>query len=280
MYSIPTSASNKVKSATNHAPEHAGRNTANEALPYDGSRSPAEGPAVTGALSTPHDAILYELRGSQQIPEHTSCLHAETDPLQPPAPRLSMLPSFASERVDSQSGEGTSNGRRSAVGNVPVVVLERDALYDPVTGVLAGVIIPHPTDQSNDGRSGIEFNQAKDELWCHLGKIRELQSQIAGMHVQMEGLGLNDGTRGPKRPGGVSARMASDPIGVDDWVDGGDEEPNIKAEKDTEFSHLSESFGGRKVVIDNIMDKVYALRDNQFAYFDFIASSSMISPKR
>ena len=174
-----------------------------------------------------------------------------------------MRPSQGSvDRDESQSGEALSNGRRSAVGPAAETMpFEKDTFYDPFTGALAGLIRPHPLDQSSEGKkSDTEFNQAKDELWCHLGKIRELQSHIAGMHVQMEGLGLNDGLRGgPKRPGAVPPRMGSDSIGVDDWTVGGEEETDLKAENTTEFSRLSESFEGRKVAIDGIMDKVRLL---------------------
>ncbi|KAK7694955.1 hypothetical protein QCA50_002143 [Cerrena zonata] len=259
MNNIPSSTSSQSKSPTNQTPSFGRRNVANESLPYDDGRLHAVEGAVTAALSTPHDAILSGLRGSQHTPDHASPLHSEMNSLPQPAPRMSSLPSAGSvERDGSQSGEGILNGRRSTAGHIHGVSLERDALYDPFTGALAGVILPHPSAQPLDGKkSDAEFNQAKDDLWCHLGRIRELQSQIAGMHVQMEGLGLNDGTRGgPKRHGAASTRIGPDSIGVDDWVDGGEDEHITKAEKDTEFSHLSESFGGRKVAIDDVMDKL------------------------
>lgn len=140
-------------------------------------------------------------------------------------------------------------------------------IYDPFTGNIAGVLYPRSPEQAAsvdpDATAGkkkdsLHFDQAKDDLWSHLARIRHLQSEIAGMHVHMEGIGTGEGGRGgPKRPAGSVSRMHTDTIGAgDEWVDA-EQEATAKAKaRDVEFTKLAESFKGRRTAIDEIMSKV------------------------
>lgn len=104
------------------------------------------------------------------------------------------------------------------------------------------------------------LDQRRDELWSGLATIRELQSEVASMHVQMEGIGLND-ARGGKRVAGVASRVHTDTIPVaEEWEepDGAADavEEQRKRARDAEFTNLTETFKGRREAIDAIMNKV------------------------
>ncbi|KAI5120831.1 hypothetical protein M0805_007018 [Coniferiporia weirii] len=105
-------------------------------------------------------------------------------------------------------------------------------MYDPFDGQSIGMMVPG------------EFEEAEDDLWTHLARIRDLQSEIARMHSHMEGLG--EGER--------SHRSGQT---VDDETINAEEE--VKAAKAAEFAKLSDRFNGRKDAIDAIMAKLETL---------------------
>ncbi|KAL5534072.1 hypothetical protein ACEPAG_533 [Sanghuangporus baumii] len=105
-------------------------------------------------------------------------------------------------------------------------------LYDPFDGQSVGVMVPG------------EFDEEEDDLWTHLAEIRNLQSDVARMHAQMERLGENDRFYGPEE------------TGEEETVNVGDE---TKAEKAAEFTKLSDRFSVRKEAIDAIMQKLQTL---------------------
>ncbi|TFK92786.1 hypothetical protein K466DRAFT_539156 [Polyporus arcularius HHB13444] len=204
---------------------------------------------VTAALATPHDAVLADLEGPRggtqlQVP------HA--------APRLSVIPSVGSTDRGIDRTASPSAGARSAASTPGA---SHDPLLDPFSGNLAGVMVPRRTPERE-----AQFDQRRDELWSGLATIRELQSEVASMHVQMEGIGLND-VRGGKRTTGVAARVHSDPISAaDEWeehdgaADGVEEQR--KRARDAEFTNLAETFKGRREAIDAIMNKLGELSDS------------------
>ncbi|KAH9947153.1 hypothetical protein B0H21DRAFT_740507, partial [Amylocystis lapponica] len=166
--------------------------------------------AVTAALSTPHDAVLAEIYGrpSTLSPLKTDVgSHAQ-------GPRI-FSPSFAGLQSAASSPDHSP-----------------EPVYDPFTGGLAGVIVP-PRPERDREPSNAPLDQVKDELWAHLARIRELQSEIAGMHVQMEGIGLGE-----------------------EWEDPDAAAEHGKAARDAEFTQLTESFKTRRTAIDGIMDKL------------------------
>ncbi|KAH9951042.1 hypothetical protein B0H21DRAFT_685694 [Amylocystis lapponica] len=198
--------------------------------------------AVTAALSTPHDAVLAEIYGrpSTLSPLKTDVgSHAQ-------GPRI--LSSAGSlDRTVSPSFAGLQSAA-SSPDHSP------EPVYDPFTGGLAGVIVP-PRPERDREPSNAPLDQVKDELWAHLARIRELQSEIAGMHVQMEGIGLGE-VRGTKRAAGVG-RVHSDTIhATEEWEDPDAAAEHGKAARDAEFTQLTESFKTRRTAIDGIMDKL------------------------
>lgn len=121
---------------------------------------------------------------------------------------------------------------------------------------------------------------SKDEdLWNHLGRILELQSDIAAMHVQMEGLGARAKAKSQRETRALDQKAskrgnqhwnyadhgdaAGDDPGIGDRIveDEGDEvahdeEAERKKAREEEFARLGDRFTGRKDAIDEIMNKV------------------------
>lgn len=268
-------------------------------------QSPIDRPFVP-VLSTPHDAVVLELSGhslnaGQLSPSNVVRSEAASSvPL--PMPSLGSM-----ERVDgttSPSGTlgkslsgadlasaqpGPSNAASPLPGPPPA---ELEQMFDPFTGQPIGFLPAHssshpltpiqtsPTsrdasrERSETLQSQAQFEQHKEDLWSHVGKIRKLQSEIAGMHIDLEGIGqsgdafgvnLGAGASGgigtiPKRPSGPGGRLHEDTIGgSEQWFDPEDEEKERKRAMDAEFTTLAETFEGRAGAINGIMEKVRCL---------------------
>jgi len=109
-----------------------------------------------------------------------------------------------------------------------------EPLHDPFTGLLMGLAV-----------------------WAHMAHIRIVQSEIANLHVLMEGVG-------PGPPGEQSATGRSVPLAQtaegDKWEDEeGDEEAEEKNARELEFARLAEKFNGRKEATANIINKLEEL---------------------
>ncbi|KAI0830575.1 hypothetical protein BC628DRAFT_1416115 [Trametes gibbosa] len=221
---------------------------------------------VTAALATPHDAVLAGLQGPRSL--------SEPPPLPSPqprgadasrtAPKLSVIPSVGSPERSERTASPSPGGPRSTTSSPGTA---QEALYDPFSGSLVGVMVPRKSDREQERDAAAEhFEQTRDELWTRLASIRELQSAVASMHVQMEGTGLND-MRNAKRAAGVAGRVHSDTIHVDeDWdapdsraMDAAEEER--KRARDAEFNDMAETFKGRRKAIDDIMGKLGELSE-------------------
>ncbi|CDO73482.1 hypothetical protein BN946_scf185013.g117 [Trametes cinnabarina] len=209
---------------------------------------------VTRALATPHDAVLAEL----QSPRSAAAQPAAVADSQKMAPKLSLSPSGGSQERSERPASPSLGGARSAASSPGTA---QEALYDPFSGALVGVMVPKKSNKDHEHDPlAAQFDQTREEVWSRLASIRELQSAVASMHVQMEGTGTND-HRGTKRAAGVPGRVHSDTIHVDDdWdepdgaADAGEEQR--KRARDAEFNDLSETFRGRRKAIDDIMDKL------------------------
>ncbi|TCD67093.1 hypothetical protein EIP91_000556 [Steccherinum ochraceum] len=222
--------------------------------PDDGATPgrPSQQPAITAPLSTPHDAALSLLTG---VPKDT-----DTDVPRDAIP-LSRDGSASGPREDTSTQDLAS-------AQSPPMSSTVENVYDPFTGNVAGVLYPRSPDQftsttdsadvGSRKKGSLQFDNAKDSLWTHLARIRDLQSEIAGMHVHMEGIKPSDGGRGgQKRPAGQAARMHTDTIGAgDEWVDAEQEAKAREKARDAEFTKLAESFEGRRAAIDDIMEKL------------------------
>lgn len=177
-----------------------------DSIPYAGSEQNKLDKSPV--LSTPHDTIVSEMNEKIREIELGS-------PSRP-------MPSVDPERDDGNSqpaGEHTRTRTRMA-----------DNVYDLFTGHSMGNYVPG------------EYPESEDDLWTHLKRIRELQSQIAIMHSQMEGLGTTERTL-----------RVEQSIGDDEAMNF---EEDAKEAKKEEFQKLADRFSGRKDAIDAIMNKV------------------------
>lgn len=217
--------------------------------------SPPNGP-VTAALATPHDAVLADLRGAPREPTPPTRVDA------PRGPKLNVLASVGSlartERTPTPSAGGRSAAATPGVPHEP--------LLDPFSGADVGTVVPR-RDAGEPLRDGSCFDRRREELWTGLANIRELQGEVARLHVQMEGVGLGDGRGGKRAAGAVVGvgRVHSDTIagGDERWdeaegggaaADAGEEQR--KRARDAEFTNLAETFKGRRDAIEAIMGKV------------------------
>ncbi|KAH7916431.1 hypothetical protein BJ138DRAFT_1139731 [Hygrophoropsis aurantiaca] len=201
---------------------------ASPATPSSSSASVPK-PSTSTKIFTPHDAILAELYGRTDL----------ADSAHGPHPSVSDTPQSTSE-----SGP-------------PV-----QTIYDPSTGQRLGTFVPVQVAGEMPG------GPAKaDELWSQLSRILDLQSDIAGMHVTMEGIGsrsgrARSGSTVPDRPSGKSrARSARRRSGTDDDDDedgdsDNDERGPGKRRREDEFAQLSARFTERKDAVGSIMNKL------------------------
>lgn len=226
--------------------------------PDDPATHSAPPPALTAALATPHDAVLAELQGPRSPPQPSA--RAIIDSART-APKLSVIPSVGSQERADRTPSPSPGGARSTASSPGTT---QEALYDPFSGALVGVMVPRKQDREQERDAAAEhFEQTREELWTRLASIRELQSAVASMHVQMEGTGLSD-ARNAKRAAGAAGRVHSDTIHVgEDWdePDGAADaaEEQRKRARDAEFNDLAETFKGRRKAIDDIMSKVRTL---------------------
>lgn len=196
--------------------------------------------AATTALSTPHDAVLAELYGIK--------LDGSGDR------------DTAATDISAHDYDRFNNPFPGGPSVVPGSSPPSEPLFDPFTGALIGDFVPVGGDQASDAKS--------DELWSQLSQILKLQSEVAELHVKMEGIGL-------KKPGPMPGKMKGDGTnrqpttgGTRQWGEGtkhsvdegtyeeADEEAENKRKLEEEFAKLSDNFTGRKDAIDEIMKNV------------------------
>jgi hypothetical protein len=123
----------------------------------------------------------------------------------------------------------------------------------------------NPESDGGDGESRSPVKVKEDELWSHLSKILDLQSEIAHLHVEMEGVGAknNEGRRHGKRRADQEW----------DARDEDAEDADADEVRDEEFAALADRFTGRRAAIDGIMGKVSFTS----IYYDFIHGDIGIS---
>ncbi|KAK7058411.1 hypothetical protein VNI00_002045 [Paramarasmius palmivorus] len=210
---------------------------------------------LAASLSTPHDALFANISGRQaeqsKAPGDANLLKASSSPIPEPA--------------------GTSS---------PPTTHGLDTLIDPFNGAVLGkLVLPDPNFTVEPMPSGEEFER-NEELWSHLSRVLDLQSEIARLHMDMEGIGSKGDSKGKKNKGKTSPRLGrtrdtgegmhkvtgtttllDDPehVGEDEGVDVGaeaDEEERKNREREEEFARLADQFEGRKEGINDIMTKL------------------------
>lgn len=184
---------------------------------------------VTTAVATPHDAVLAELFSHKPGP---GADRTET---------VSETP-----EVPSRKEEVEANHRPQSPGRTP--------LHDPFAGSLIGLSIQDDADlHVHDNRAN--FEARKEDLWSHMANIRDIQTQIANMHVAMENIGLGH-QADQLSVERVHSTTASEGEKWEDAVEGEDDEVKEKDAREQEFTKLANKFQGRKEATENIMTKV------------------------
>lgn len=289
-----------------HASKPSGSTTSDANLQtpssFDNLRQKRSQPPYT----TPHDAIISQLQDSG-APEPVTPTRKEVvnaayvveddrrSPVTPisPAASHSRLELGLSRSPSLYTNTTTANlrntGNQLSVGVQPQTV---DLLLDPLDGSSHGVLLPQDINivPQDEVQAVPRFNSASvaaasEGMWSHLSKVLDLQSQIAKMHIDMEGVGGGDGRKkaqGKRHAARASVlgddrRMYHSPpslrmramsnastIGTivdekeadEEGVNVTDEETERNRAREEEFAKLANQFEGKKESIREIMNKV------------------------
>lgn len=183
---------------------------------------------VTTAVSTPHDAVLAELFSHRP--------GAGVDKTE----TVSEIPDAVSRRDEAAE----MNNRPRSPSRTP--------LHDPFAGSLIGLSVQDDGDQTQNDRPQSEAR--KEDLWSYMTNVRDIQTQIANMHVAMENIGLGHQTVRVSVEREHST-TASEGEKWEDAVEGEDDEVKEKQAREQEFRKLADKFHGRKEATENIMTK-------------------------
>ncbi|KAJ3850875.1 hypothetical protein EV368DRAFT_84124 [Lentinula lateritia] len=210
------------------------------------SKSPPHS-LVTG-LHTPHDATLAELYAKP------------------------------SEHFEHEPEGGTIEGAHASAGlSSPDIATSnhptpREVVGDPFNGQKLGLLgLP---DSNLNPEAHIPLSDAasrNEEIWSRLSTVIDLQSQIANLHLEMEGIGgkgdqgkgKGKGNQAPnvsKRPPVRAASSTAELLDLehDEGVgvgDDEDEEQRKDREREEDFARLADQFEGRKEGVKSIMSK-------------------------
>ena len=206
-------------------PDDHRRRESEQQTPIPSTLRPSLERGVTTAVSTPHDVVLAELFSHRQGPG--------TD-----IPDVSEIP--------ARKNEAETSHRPQSPGRTP--------LHDPFAGSLIGLSIQGDGDHAQNDRT--DFEARKEDLWSHMGNIRDIQTQIANMHVAMENIGLGH-QADQLSVERVHSTIASEGEKWEDAVEGEDDEVKEKDAREQEFTKLANKFHGRKEATENIMRKVH-----------------------
>ena len=131
--------------------------------------------------------------------------------------------SYGPKNIKSLSSDHIDDGSQAVTENV--IEHRAENVYDAFTGGHIGTL------------SSEQEGTSSDEMWRRLAKIRHLQSEIATMHLTMEGLGS-----------GIPFEKPNDDSEADNLED-------TKLSKEHTFSQLESRFVGMKNAVDSVMGK-------------------------
>ena len=211
------------------SPDDHGRQAPEEQIQPPPALRPSLERGVTTAVSTPHDTVLAELLS------HKPGQGADRPGTVPE------MPEVASRKDEAE----TSHHRSQSPSRTP--------LHDPFAGSLIGLSVQDDGDHAHDDRTN--FEARKEDLWSHMENIREIQTQLANMHVAMENIGLGHQTDrlSVER---MHSTVPSEGEKWEDAVEGEDDEAKEKEAREQEFTKLANKFHGRKEATENMMRKV------------------------
>jgi hypothetical protein len=241
--------------------------------PQDPVKVLSKSPPLISRYSSPHDAVLAQMRGLPTPADATDAKNHH-DGL-----RISHHPQPA-ESVDAPSPSVSYSTANNPAGL-------RQVLHDPFDGSPVGIISHshgHQLQQQHGGVPGNvrvpEGGHKEEELWMHLSRVLELQNQVAKMHLEMESVGPNDGKskaagRGRARRKGKGETGSNDHTdniaeGMDEGIGAydapeadeegvevaGDEEAESKKAREAKLAGLADHFEGRNESINAIMGRV------------------------
>jgi len=219
-----------------------------------------DNPPVLKFLS-PHDDVLARMHGEPSLVGNEDVSLRDRD----------------TQTADHSSPAGSYSTTNNLPGNH-----KKEVLYDPFDGTPLGLLVPttsqdHLQNRPDSKKRGTESENK--EQWVHLSRVLDLQSEIAKMHLDMEGIGSSDG----KGKGAVKGRQAKTRVlgdhererrdrdevsgmqtARDDTTDedeegvdtAGDPENESKRARETEFANLAKHFAQRNEAVGEIMDKV------------------------
>lgn len=223
----------------------------------------------------PHDDVLEAMHG-QKSDSPTSLNHDADEP---------RIAGNESNRPSPTPGAATLTYNAN---NTSQRVNVTEILHDPFDGTPLGALVPSDANTHTEGPVGMIYGSGKNqELWSHLSKVLELQSHIARMHMDMEGVGSKTGDGKGKgkgatrpthasrtdwrerkssllageRPRAGSASVGGETEGEHDVDEEGvdvaeDEESEKNRAREEEFAKLADQFDERKDSINGIMSKV------------------------
>jgi hypothetical protein len=231
------------------------------------------------AYTTPHDTILADLQRRNRSPESVLGSHTPLD-------------ADVEEKPRSRVELGQSPTSSVNIATPKPAAQAVDLLFDPFDGTSYGVLLPRESNGQEESPRRVESEcitaGADEVVWSHLSRVLKLQSQIANMHVKMEGISLGkpgDSKKGQGQPPGglggttdveddkkvYSAALRprpraisnvstigteGEPGGDEEGVSMGDEEAEKNRAREEEFAKLADQFEGKKDSINEIMNKV------------------------
>lgn len=256
-----------------------------------------------GFHTTPHDTVLAQLQPTpkpqtlnrsegkfpfnEEVPSHnvqgfsgqdSNASQSKVDVGRSPAP-------------STYTGVTANLRHAGNQNNVQVQPQTADLLLDPFDGSSHGVLLPHdihilPQGEEEEPPQRLVTDvsgSTGEAMWTHLSRVLELQSQIARMHIEMEGIGTGDGHMKGK-PGTLGKGSAAmdekrafhghsrfrsralsnvstvesvyDKGADEEGVGVGDEEVDQYKAREEEFAKLADQFEGKKESIRGIMNKL------------------------
>lgn len=228
------------------------------------------------AYTTPHDTILADLQRRNRSPESPFETHSPLD-------------ANVEEKPRSRVELGLSPTSSVNIATPKPAAQAVDVLFDPFEGTSHGVLLPRESNGHEESSRRVDsecITAGADEIvWSHLSRVLKLQSQIANMHVKMEGISLGkpgDSKKGQGQPPGGTTDVEDDkkmysavlrprpraisnvstigtegePEGDEEGVSMGDEEAEKNRAREEEFAKLADQFEGKKDSINEIMNKL------------------------
>lgn len=193
-------------------------------------------------LHTPHDAALSEL--------------------------------YAKTSDSNRNNEGDLKAPNSASLTSPGPAPKsspHEVVRDPFDGSHVGTLVL--PDRNFHPEAHIPLSDAasrNEEIWSYLSTVLDLQSQIAGLHLEMEGIGTKNDRGKGKGKGNRSLNVQRPPVraasGTAELLDlehdvgvgeDEDEEQRKDREREEDFERLADQFEGRKEGVNHIMSKVH-----------------------